>query len=410
VVGLNSSVAEPTYNAAEDSYGDIMEDPIVSADGNLVGFITNADNFAPNTAGVAGQLYLRDLAAGTTTLVSANQARTGGGVTLVNNGSNGFQGVTAFALSDDASTVAFTSNQDDLVDNEYLVPINVFIYQKTVTNPTTGSIVGEVFNDLNGDGTPEAGEAGIAGVTVYIDSDSVGHYVFGDPTATTNSSGDYTFIGLDAGMYTIGEVIPLGTRQTNPPSSGLGTVTVTAGQASTGPDFGLQTLPADLTLGAINGPGDLSSPVVLATTATSSSYVGLDPITATGAASSNYSITYGPGAVALIPAPLIVTVVDVIKVFGVAVPTLTVTYSGFVNGDGPSSLVEPVTLTTSATADSTTGIYAIIASGGYSSDYSITYVNGALADDDRAIGVEASVDPAEATLADQGFEPVSVAD
>ena len=256
VVGVNTAGALPTYNAAEESYDEVMADPVVSADGSTVGFITNADNFAPNTTGVAGQLYLRNLQAGTTTLISANQAGTGGGHTVVNNGSAGFQGVTNYALSTDASTVAFTSDQYDLVNNEYDLTTNVYVYQSGTT-ATTGGISGQAFNDLNGNGKLDTGEPGLAGWTIYLDTGNVGHYVQGDPTATTNANGNYVYTNLSPGAYTVGEVVQAGYQQTAPAAPGTQTVTVTAGQTSTGPSFGDQALPPDLALQTITVPNTI---------------------------------------------------------------------------------------------------------------------------------------------------------
>src|SRR5262249_45645780 len=59
-------------------------------------------------------------------------------------------------------------------------------------------------------------------------------------------------------------------------------------------------------------------------------------------------------------------------------PTLTASYAGFVNGDTVASLATPPALSTSATAGSAVGTYAITAAGGASPNYTFTYVNGTL--------------------------------
>ena len=59
-------------------------------------------------------------------------------------------------------------------------------------------------------------------------------------------------------------------------------------------------------------------------------------------------------------------------------PTLTASYSGFVNGDTAANLTTQPTLTTTATASSHVGTYAITASGAVDSDYTITYAGGTL--------------------------------
>ena len=78
------------------------------------------------------------------------------------------------------------------------------------------------------------------------------------------------------------------------------------------------------------------------------------------------------------PAPLTITANNQTKVYGAALPTLTASYSGFVNGDTSASLTTQPTLSTTATAHSDIGVYAITASGAADSDYSITYVAGSL--------------------------------
>jgi uncharacterized protein (DUF2141 family) len=80
----------------------------------------------------------------------------------------------------------------------------------------TQSITGTVFNDANKDGKQETDEAGLAGVKVYIDTAKTGAFVTGDPTATTTSTGAFTFAGLASGTYRIREVLPAGYVQTAP--------------------------------------------------------------------------------------------------------------------------------------------------------------------------------------------------
>ena len=78
------------------------------------------------------------------------------------------------------------------------------------------------------------------------------------------------------------------------------------------------------------------------------------------------------------PAPLTITALDQTAACGSDPPDLTVTYHGFVNGDGVASLTQPVVLSTTAVAYSPPGRYAIVATGAASPDYVITFVNGTL--------------------------------
>ncbi len=234
-------------------------DPVVSANGNYVALVSTADNLAPGTFDGSENLYLRDLQAGTTTLVSANLSGTGGGTVLPQNRqTDPNPGVNNFAINADGSAVAFSSDQDDLVEGEEYVTSNVFLYTQGVTTPTKGSIDGQVFDDVNGDGTIESGENGLAGWTVYLDIGGAGHFVLGDPTATTSANGNYAFTNLAPGTYTVAEVVQPGYTQTAPPAPGTQTVTVTAGQTTTGPSFGDMALPVDLAVQSITVPATAS--------------------------------------------------------------------------------------------------------------------------------------------------------
>jgi len=106
------------------------------------------------------------------------------------------------------------------------------------TAVAAASISGTVFNDANGNGIQNSGELGIAGVVLYIDPDNAGVFQTGDPQTTTNSAGVYAFTGLSAGTYIVRQVFPAGDTQTSP-TKGYGKhVTVAAGQAAAGANFG----------------------------------------------------------------------------------------------------------------------------------------------------------------------------
>lgn len=76
--------------------------------------------------------------------------------------------------------------------------------------------------------------------------------------------------------------------------------------------------------------------------------------------------------------PLTVTANNVFVQYGSGIPALTVTYSGFVNGDDEASLDTAPTASTSATATSPSGTYPITVAGGVSNNYNFTYVSGVL--------------------------------
>jgi hypothetical protein len=132
--------------------------------------------------------------------------------------------------------------------------------------------------------------------------------------------------------------------------------------------------------GFVNGDSasSLTGTLSLSTSATSASGVGGYPITPSGPSSSNYSIAFVPGTLTITPAPLTVSAVGAVSVYGQALPTLTATYSGFVNGDTASSLIGTLSLNTSAGSGSGAGTYPITPSGLGSSNYTISFVPAAL--------------------------------
>ena len=73
-------------------------------------------------------------------------------------------------------------------------------------------------------------------------------------------------------------------------------------------------------------------------------------VTPAGLTSTNYTISYVSGTLSVTPAGLTVTADPQTKAYGAANPPLTVSYSGFVNGDTVASLTTSPTVATTATA------------------------------------------------------------
>src|SRR5207253_3926924 len=66
------------------------------------------------------------------------------------------------------------------------------------------------------------------------------------------------------------------------------------------------------------------------------------------------------------------------KVFGQLNPAFTVSYSGFVLGEGPFALGGTLVFSTAATTSSTVGSYSITPSGLSSTNYAISFHAGTL--------------------------------
>jgi hypothetical protein len=122
-----------------------------------------------------------------------------------------------FSLYDDDTSEDFDS-LSNLIPNNNIIPVtiepneidtrNFFV---EVTSP--GIITGYVFEDFNGNQTPQAAE-GIPGVVLELHTDNNSNGI-ADPggligTDTTNGIGFYTFGGLTTGNYVIVELHPAG--------------------------------------------------------------------------------------------------------------------------------------------------------------------------------------------------------
>jgi hypothetical protein len=100
----------------------------------------------------------------------------------------------------------------------------------------TASIGGIVYNDANGNGTVD-GEKGLAGRQVYLDLQGVDTLVAGDPVATTDANGNYSFGNLAAGNYLVRLVPQSGHVTTLPIWGGKYFVQLGNGQAVGGENF-----------------------------------------------------------------------------------------------------------------------------------------------------------------------------
>jgi trimeric autotransporter adhesin len=103
--------------------------------------------------------------------------------------------------------------------------------------------------------------------------------------------------------------------------------------------------------------------------------VTVSGLTLTGASATNYTLTPPTGLTANItPATLLVNAANKNRTYGLPNPPLTVTYSGFVSGEGTNVLTGAPNLSTSATTNSPSGSYAIMASLGTLSAVNYNFV------------------------------------
>lgn len=99
---------------------------------------------------------------------------------------------------------------------------------------------------------------------------------------------------------------------------------------------------------------------------------------APGVSAGDYTVTYAPGNLTILKAPLVITADDKRRPQNADNPELTVKeYDGFKNGED-ESVVSGLTLTTPADRTSLPGDYAIIPGNAVADNYEISYVNGNL--------------------------------
>ena len=148
--------------------------------------------------------------------------------------------------------------------------------------------------------------------------------------------------------------------------------------------------------GFVNGDtaSSLTTPPSCSTTATSTSPVAGSPYASScaGAADTNYSIVYVSGSVAVTKASLTVTASSGSMTYGGTPPVVTAAYTGFVNGDGVSSLTTLATCSTTATTTSPASppAYPATCTGASGPNYAMSYVAGATTINRATLTVTAS--------------------
>ena len=150
-------------------------------------------------------------------------------------------------------------------------------------------------------------------------------------------------------------------------------VTITAANKTMTYGDNVPTLTYTSTGATLNGTPKLS------TTATKASHVGTYPIKVEKGTVTNTNVTYVNGSLTIEKAPVTVGVQDVTITEGDAIPSFTLTYSGWRNSDKESNaFTTKPTATTTATASSKAGNYPITVSGGSAKNYALTYTQGTL--------------------------------
>ena len=129
----------------------------------------------------------------------------------------------------------------------------------------------------------------------------------------------------------------------------------------------------------------------LTTTATKNSPVGTYPIKVEKGTVTNEKVTCVDGTLTITQAPLTVGVKDETITEGDAIPSFTLTYSGFRNSDTEANaFTKKPTAKTTATSSSKPGTYPITVSGGEAKNYTLTYTKGTLTIKEQPVTITAN--------------------
>ena len=231
--------------SVEDSLGQTATADLsvtVGAPASIHGVVFNdSDLNGTQGAGEPGIGAVRvELYDSTGTTLIASMTTTAGGSYSFNNLAPGSYRVVEIDLSGYVSTTP--NSVSATVNAGGSATVNFGDYK--LPSSTLSSISGVVFNDVNGNGVQDAGESPLGGVTVQLRNSS-GAVI---STATTSTSGGYSFPNLPAGTYTVTEIDPAGYVSTT-----LNTVAVSLSAGTTATiHFGDQ----------ITGPAQISDPAV----------------------------------------------------------------------------------------------------------------------------------------------------
>ncbi len=259
-------------------------------------------------------------------------------------------------------------------------PTGLIVSKLNITAALSGDVEEKTY-----DGTTSAALGNDYALSTPIAGDSVTLSATGNyDTKNVGSGKTVTYTGLSLGGVDAGDYnLTVNSLSDANGKIDAAALTITAGNSTK--TYGTTKTFAGtefMTSGPFSGDSvtsvTLTSAGAAATAVVAGSPYAIVASAAVGSGLSNYTITYKNGNLTVISVPLTITANNLSKVYTQANPTLTVSYSGFVNGDTSSSLTTQPTPATTATTTSPAGTYTINVSGAVDPNYSFSYVAGTL--------------------------------
>src|SRR5208283_3571269 len=383
--GLNVLSGSPVLTTSAKTNSPVGNYVITNSIGNLV-----ATNYLVSLTN--GVLTINQAGL---TLTASNQAKVYG-QTLTFSGTE--FGVSGLLNGDSVSSASLSS-----VGSVATAAVAGSPYSIVITNAVGNGLTNYTINYVNGLLTVGPALLGVSanntnrvyGATNPVFTVSYNGFVNGDglnvlsgsPVLTTSAKtnspvGNYTITNSIGSLVATNYLVSLTNGVLTINQAGL---TLTAsnqakvyGQTLTfsGTEFGVS--------GLLNGDSvssaSLSSVGSVATAAVAGSPYSIVITNAVGNGLTNYTINYVNGLLTINPAQLGVSANNTNRVYGAANPVFTVSYSGFVNGDGLNVLSGAPLLTTSAVTNSPVGNYVITNSVGslVATNYLVSLTNGVL--------------------------------
>ena len=231
-------------------YGDVN---CLSADGRFVAYESHASNLVPGDDNGAKDIFVYDRQTRSVVCASRNESDEAGDLSS-----------ETPALSADGRYIAFESYANNLVSNDIRGACDVLVNSTMAADlpklsnvtttagqsigevdfgnlPQPGQVRGQQFHDLDRDGLQDIGEPGLDGWTVYVDLNDNNILEPAEPSARTNSYGEYVISDLDPfGTYAVRVVTQEHWTQTWPTQAngGTWTVDIQAGTVVADIDFG----------------------------------------------------------------------------------------------------------------------------------------------------------------------------